>query len=116
MPDFAAVRDPGPGQSELQHPPSPSPSPSTRYSRSSTPPTEESHDLSSPTFALPPETEESIRRRQQSDLASAEIGNRLLKGWTMLADECLRSTCYGIPLVRPPKASRDKDPSSKVLS
>jgi hypothetical protein len=94
----------------MQRPPSPSLSPSTHYSRSSTPPTEESHDLSSPTFALPEETEESIRRRQQSDFASAEIGNRLLKGWAMLADECPRSTCYGIPLVRPPKSGRDKDP------
>ena len=32
--------------------------------------------------------EEITRRRQQSDLASAEIGKLLLKGWAMLADEC----------------------------
>jgi len=103
------IRNPDPGQSEHQHPSSPSLASSTHYSRSSTPPTEESHGLSSPTFALPVETEESIRRRQQSDFASAEIGNRLLKGWAMLADECPRSTCYGIPLVRPPKTGRDND-------
>ncbi|KAH9963219.1 hypothetical protein BC827DRAFT_1129130 [Russula dissimulans] len=104
------VRNPDIGQSEHQHPSSPSLASSTHYSRSSTPPTEESHDPSSPTFALPVETEESIRRRQQSDFASAEIGYRLLKGWAMLADECPKSTCYGIPLVRPPKTGRDKDP------
>jgi hypothetical protein len=28
----------------------------------------------------------------------------------MLADECPRRTCYGVPLVRPPKAGREKDP------
>ena len=112
--DFSGGREPG--QSEMQRPSSPSLSSSTHYSRPSTPPTEESHDLSSPTFALPEETEESIRRRQQSDFASAEIGNRLLKGWAMLADECPRSTCYGIPLVRPPKSGRDKDPPKVCFS
>ena len=111
LPNFVTVRDPGPGQPEQQHSSrSPSFASSTHYSRSLTPPTEESHGPGSPTFALPAETEESIRRRQQSDFASAEIGNRLLKGWAMLADECPRSTCHGIPLVRPPKTGRDKDP------
>jgi len=33
----------------------------------------------------------------------------------MLADECPRSTCYGIPLVRPPKSGRDKDPSKECV-
>ncbi|KAI0301838.1 hypothetical protein B0F90DRAFT_1715778 [Multifurca ochricompacta] len=94
---------------------SPSLASSTHYSRSSTPATEDSHAPSSPTFATPVETEESIMRRQQSDFASSEIGNRLLKGWAMLADECPRSTCYGIPLVRPPKASRDKDPRKECV-
>ena len=28
----------------------------------------------------------------------------------MLADECPRNTCYGIPLVRPPKAGHEMDP------
>lgn len=83
---------------------------STHYSRPSTPPTEVSSTLSSPTFALPAETAEIIHRRQQSDLASAEIGKRLLKGWAMLADECPTTTCYGIPLVRPPKVGGEKDP------
>jgi len=108
-----SVRDPS--QSEMQRPSSPSLSSSTHYSRHSTPPTEESHDLSSPTFALPEETEESIRRRQQSDFASAEIGNRLLKGWAMLADECPGSSCYGIPLVRPPKSGRNKNPPKECV-
>ncbi|THV08640.1 hypothetical protein K435DRAFT_641811 [Dendrothele bispora CBS 962.96] len=85
-------------------------------SRSSTPPTEVSSTLSSPTFALPPETLESRRRREQSDQASTEIGNRLLKGWAMLADECPSSQCYGIPLIRPPKTGGgEKDPRKECV-
>ncbi|KDQ64851.1 hypothetical protein JAAARDRAFT_52781 [Jaapia argillacea MUCL 33604] len=84
---------------------------STHYSRSSTPPTEISSGLSSPTFAPPPiDPEELQRRRQQSDRASAEIGKLLLQGWAMLADECPNSQCHGIPLMRPPKAGGGKDP------
>jgi hypothetical protein len=76
------------------------------------------------------ETEESRRRREQSDEASAAIGQRLLKvdegsngfgsiiqhfwdlfqGWAMLADECPNARCFGVPLVRPPKAGGEKDP------
>jgi len=82
---------------------------SSRPSRTSTPPTEFSSTLSSPTFAPPVDTPESIRRRQQSDIASAEIGKRLLKGWAMLAEECPNSTCFGVPLVRPPKVGGGKD-------
>jgi len=71
----------------------------------STPMTDFSEGLPSPPLPLPPpETEELLHRRAQSDQASAEIGRRLLQGWTMLADECPRSTCYGIPLVRPPRS------------
>ncbi|KAI0069073.1 hypothetical protein BV25DRAFT_1874571 [Artomyces pyxidatus] len=88
---------------------------STHYSRPSTPATEVSSTLSSPTFALPAETEESLRRRQQSDQASSEIGKRLLKGWAMLADECPSSSCYGIPLVRPPKAGGARDPRKECV-
>lgn len=51
-----------------------------------------------------------IRRRQQSDHASTEIGKRLLKGWSMLGEECPNTRCYGVPLVRPPKTGIDKDP------
>ncbi|KAI0269284.1 hypothetical protein BC834DRAFT_621725 [Gloeopeniophorella convolvens] len=94
---------------------SPSLDSSTHYSRSSTPPTEDSNALSSPTFAPPVETEESIRRRQQSDFASAEIGKRLLRGWAMLADECPSNTCFGVPLVRPPKTGGDKDPRMECV-
>lgn len=79
-------------------------------SRPSTPLTEISSTLSSPTFAPAVDTAEVLRRRQQSDAASAEIGKRLLKGWAMLADECPNSQCYGIPLVRPPKSGAEKDP------
>ncbi|KAF9469121.1 hypothetical protein BDZ94DRAFT_1304250 [Collybia nuda] len=82
----------------------------SQISRSSTPPTEVSSVLSSPVFAPPVETEESIRRREQSDRASQEIGKRLLKGWAMLGDECTNSGCYGVPLVRPPKTGGEKDP------
>lgn len=79
-------------------------------SRPSTPPTELSSALSSPTFAPPIDTEEIIRRRQQSDQASAEIGKRLLKGWAMLGEECPNIRCYGVPLVRPPKGGEERDP------
>ncbi|KAF8271747.1 hypothetical protein EI94DRAFT_518708 [Lactarius quietus] len=107
--------NPGPGHSESQQPSSPSLASSTHYSRSSTPPTEDVDVPGSPTFAIPAETEDSIRRRQQSDIASAEIGKRLLRGWAMLADECPRSTCYGIPLVRPPKTGQEKDPRKECV-
>ncbi|KAH9062046.1 hypothetical protein EDB87DRAFT_1560067 [Lactarius vividus] len=88
---------------------------STHYSRLSTPPTEDAYVPGSPTFPMPAETEDSIRRRQQSDLASAEIGNRLLRGWAMLADECPGRTCYGIPLVRPPKTGHEKSPRKECV-
>lgn len=88
---------------------SPTISSSSHPSRISTPPTELSSTVSSPTFALPVETAESQRRREQSDTASSEIGKRLLKGWAMLAEECSNAGCYGVPLVRPPKAG-GKDP------
>jgi hypothetical protein len=82
----------------------------SHISRSSTPPTDISSALSSPVFAPPIETEESLRRREQSDRASAEIGKRLLKGWAMLGDECINTRCYGVPLVRPPKVGGEKNP------
>ncbi|KAG2077506.1 hypothetical protein BDR04DRAFT_1066303 [Suillus decipiens] len=84
-------------------------------SRPSTPPTELSSALSSPTFAPPIDTEETIRRRQQSDQASAEIGKRLLKGWAMLGEECPNIRCYGIPLVRPPKGGEERDPRKECV-
>ncbi|KAJ8086519.1 hypothetical protein PM082_005342 [Marasmius tenuissimus] len=83
--------------------------------RLDTPPTELSSELSSPTFALPPETPESTRRREQSDRASTEIGNRLLKGWAMLAEECPNDECFGVPLVRPPKPGGEKDPRKECV-
>lgn len=85
------------------------------HSRPSTPPTEISSALSSPTFAPPVDTEETIRRRQQSDQASAEIGKRLLKGWAMLGEECPNIRCYGIPLVRPPKVGEERDPRKECV-
>ena len=48
-------------------------------------------------------------RREQSDRASSEIGKRLLQGWTMLGDECPSENCYGVPLVRPPRATAAAD-------
>ncbi|PIL36740.1 hypothetical protein GSI_00429 [Ganoderma sinense ZZ0214-1] len=71
---------------------------SSGMSRTSTPPTEFSNAPSSPTFAPVMDPTEVLRRRQQSDTASAEIGKRMLKGWAMLADECPGPDCYGIPL------------------
>jgi len=84
-------------------------------SRPSTPPTDLSSTLSSPTFAPPVETVDIIRRRQQSDQASTEIGKRLLKGWAMLGEECPNTRCYGVPLVRPPKSGIDKDPRKECV-
>ncbi|KZP32889.1 hypothetical protein FIBSPDRAFT_1036513 [Athelia psychrophila] len=105
-----------PGQIGKQANPAPSASSSSSPpSRSSTPPTEVSSRASSPDFELPPETAESRYRMQQSDTASAEIGRRLLKGWAMLAEECISPGCFGVPLVRPPKAGGDKDPKKECV-
>ncbi|KAH7922460.1 hypothetical protein BV22DRAFT_1131426 [Leucogyrophana mollusca] len=115
---FCASCDRGTGVSEVDATQSQSSSTISRSShgsRPSTPPTELSSTLSSPTFALPVETEEMVRRRQQSDRASAEIGKRLLKGWAMLGEECPNIRCYGVPLVRPPKASGDKNPKKECV-
>ena len=79
-------------------------------SRSSTPPTDIPSDIESPPLHPIIDTETILRRRQQSDRASTEIGNRLLKGWAMLGDECPNPECYGVPLVRPPKPGGGKDP------
>ncbi|KAF7331981.1 Sjogrens syndrome scleroderma autoantigen 1 family protein [Mycena kentingensis (nom. inval.)] len=85
---------------------------SSHLSRSSTPPTEVTEGSASE-FALPPESAESRQRREQSDMASTEIGKRLLKGWAMLADEC--PNCFGIPLVRPPNAGGERDPRKECV-
>jgi len=79
-------------------------------SRPSTPPTEVSDTSSLQDLEPPPESDVSRRRREQSDSASSEIGKRLLKGWAMLADECPNDTCFGVPLVRPPKVGGDISP------
>ncbi|KAJ4466509.1 hypothetical protein J3R30DRAFT_3719274 [Lentinula aciculospora] len=84
-------------------------------SRFSTPATELSDMPGSPTFTIPAETPESRRRREQSDRASSEIGNRLLKGWALLGEECLNVDCFGIPLVRPPKSGGEKDPRRECV-
>lgn len=74
-------------------------------SRTSTPPTDVTPPPSPP-FVLPPPTAEQLSRRAQSDMASREIGTKMLRGYAMLAEQCPNSTCYGIPLVRPPKDPR----------
>jgi hypothetical protein len=45
-------------------------------------------------------------RDAQSARASGLIGNMLLRGFSLLADSCPNSTCYGIPLVGHPRARR----------
>jgi len=85
-------------------------------SRSSTPATDIPSSLNSPTFAPLPPTAETLRRRQQSDAAAAQIGSRLLKGWAMLADECPNSNCFGIPLVRPPQAGYEKSTKKECVA
>ncbi|KAJ7507716.1 hypothetical protein B0H11DRAFT_138868 [Mycena galericulata] len=111
---FCATCDGGPDSTQLPDSAA-SVSSSSHFSRSSTPPTEVSSTLSSPVFAPPPPTEESRRRAEQSDAASSEIGQRLLKGWAMLADECPNVRCFGVPLVRPPKAGGEKDPRKECV-
>ncbi|KJA29979.1 hypothetical protein HYPSUDRAFT_32023 [Hypholoma sublateritium FD-334 SS-4] len=85
------------------------------HSPLSTPPTDFSIAPGSPTFIPLEETEQSRHRRAQSDQASSEIGKRLLKGWAMLGDECPNDTCYGVPLVRPPKSGAEKDPRKECV-
>ncbi|CCM05645.1 uncharacterized protein FIBRA_07875 [Fibroporia radiculosa] len=111
----APSNQPGATQIRMQSLPSSTSTSHRSHSRSSTPPTEISDSLSSPTFALPVDTEEIMRRRQQSDNASSEIGRRMLKGWAMLAEECPNLQCYGIPLVRPPKTGAEKDPRKECV-
>lgn len=84
-------------------------------SRTSTPPTDPPSETGSPLLQPIIDTDTILRRRQQSDRASAEIGNRLLKGWAMLADECPGPECYGVPLVRPPKPGGGKDPRKECV-
>lgn len=83
-------------------------------SRTSTLPTDLPSDTDSP-LLQPIDTDTILHRRQQSDRASAEIGNRLLKGWAMLADECPGADCYGVPLVRPPKPGGGRDPRKECV-
>jgi uncharacterized Zn finger protein (UPF0148 family) len=67
----------------------------------STPPTPNSTLPAEPPFpAIDPATLQA--RRQQSDQASQEIGQLLLKGWMLLGDECPNATCHGIPLMKRP--------------
>lgn len=87
----------------------------SKKSRTSTPPTETSNLSESPPLAPVIDTDEIRRHREQSDRASHEIGNRLLQGWTMLADECPGPTCYGVPLVRPPRPGNEKDPRKECV-
>jgi len=75
---------------------------SSHHSHPSTPPTEFSEVTNSSAFEPPPETDEIRHRREQSDQASSEIGKKLLKGWTLLGEECPSDECYAVPLVRPP--------------
>ncbi|KAI0649988.1 hypothetical protein C8Q79DRAFT_359280 [Trametes meyenii] len=133
---FCVNCDPAPGSSNaastggssLSRPPiAPQPAPlpdmssvstisySTRMSGSSTPLTEVSSEPDSPPLVPIMDTAELLRRRQQSDTASAEIGRRMLRGWAMLADECPNSNCYGIPLVRPPKVQATIDPRKECV-
>ncbi|PIA19665.1 hypothetical protein COEREDRAFT_78972 [Coemansia reversa NRRL 1564] len=43
-------------------------------------------------------------RQEQGDLASQEIGKRLLQGWAMIDRVCPKDTCFNVPLVQ----DRDK--------
>ena len=75
-----------------------------------TPPTPHSHI---PSPILPGSTVPVIDplllavRREQSDRASSAIGQYLLRGWTLLGDECQNSECYAVPLMKRPKVTRN---------
>ncbi|KZO89726.1 hypothetical protein CALVIDRAFT_543330 [Calocera viscosa TUFC12733] len=82
-------------------PSSPTSTPHSPLSLHSTPPT--TPPSRSPSLpALPDPSPLTLQRRAQSDLASQRIGDRLLKGWAMLGEECPNDTCWGVPLVRKP--------------
>ncbi|CAE6517977.1 unnamed protein product [Rhizoctonia solani] len=82
------------------------------FSRNSTPATDISI-VDSDDFVLPPPSEETLRRRAQSDRASAEIGSRMLKGWAMLSEECPNEECWAIPLVRFPRSRPGAEPDPR---
>lgn len=45
------------------------------------------------------------RRNQRSNQISAKLGEKMLQGWTMLAESCIDfDTCGGTPLMKDPKA------------
>ncbi|KAJ3300011.1 hypothetical protein HK104_005265 [Borealophlyctis nickersoniae] len=46
------------------------------------------------------ESVEVERQREQSQRASALLGQRMLAGWTLLGENCQSAGCFGIPLVR----------------
>lgn len=85
----------------------------SRPSTAATPPTPLSN--APETFALPEPSEETLRRRAQSDLASQRIGRKMLQGYAMLGEECLNPDCIGVPLVRPPTRDGAKDPRMECV-
>ncbi|KAG8924545.1 hypothetical protein FRC00_005011, partial [Tulasnella sp. 408] len=87
----------------------------SRPSTAATPPTPLSNGPASPTFILPEPSEEMLRRRAQSDLASQRIGRKMLQGYAMLGEECLNPDCIGVPLVRPPGRGGTKDPRMECV-
>lgn len=44
-------------------------------------------------------------KRKQKDASSAKLGDKLLRGWIMLAQVCPNESCYGIPLMKNPENS-----------
>ena len=74
-----------------------------------TPPTPQSHLPSPPLPAaeagfanLGIDPIRAAARREQSDQASALIGQRLLQGWALLDAQCENETCFAVPLMRRP--------------
>lgn len=80
----------------------------------STPPTPSSQarqinefaELPEPPLAQPtrPVSEDELQRRAQSDRASQAISEKMLQGWTLLAQECPNPNCHSVPLLKPPRA------------
>lgn len=41
-----------------------------------------------------------MNRREQTDKATALLGEKMLQGWTLLGEECPNTSCFAIPLVQ----------------
>jgi len=86
--------------------------PSLEFETISPPSTPESQEIPPTNPGVPP-TPEDLARRAQSDQASRDIADLLLRGYSLLAEEC--PDCH-TPLVRRPRPRPSTDPTSAPTS